>query len=39
MEGLVSKKHVLLVAKEFGWRKALKLLMSKEPVALLVLMA
>lgn len=39
MVGVVSKKHFFLVAKEFGWRKAFKLLLSKEPVALMVLMA
>ena len=39
MSGLVTKKHFFLIAKSFGIRKALKVLLSSEPVALLVLMS
>jgi len=39
MTGLVTKKHALLVCREFGMRVALRLLLSRKPVALLTLMA
>jgi hypothetical protein len=39
MTGVVTKKHIILIAREFGWRKALKMLFSRKPVALRVLMA
>ena len=39
MKGLVTKKHWLMIWKEFGFRKAMKILMSREPVALIELMA
>jgi hypothetical protein len=38
MTGVVTKKHIILIAKEFGWVKALKVLISRKPVALMVLM-
>ena len=38
MSGLVTKKHFFLVAKSFGLKKAFKLLLSQQPIALLVLM-
>ena len=37
MTGVITKKHFFLILKNFGWRKAFKLLTSKEPVALLLL--
>ena len=39
MVGVVTKRHWRMVAREFGWRKALRLLLSRKPVALHVLMA
>ena len=39
MKGTVTKKHFFVVWKEFGFKKALKILTSTEPVALLVLMS
>lgn len=39
MSGVVSKKHFFLIAKEFGIKKAVKVLLSKEPVALMLLIA
>ena len=38
MTGVVTKKHIILIAREFGWRKALRVLVSRKPVALKVLM-
>jgi len=38
MVGVVRKRHCLLVAREFGWWKAVKLILSRKPVALAVLM-
>jgi hypothetical protein len=37
MTGVVTKKHIILIAKEFGWWKALRVLISWKPVALTVL--
>jgi hypothetical protein len=37
MTGVVTKKHIILIAKEFGMWKALKVLVSRKPVALGVL--
>lgn len=37
MTGVVTKRHIILIAKEFGLWKALKVLMSLKPVALRVL--
>ena len=37
MKGTVTKKHFFVVLKNFGWRKAIKLLLSKDGVALLIL--
>jgi len=38
MTGVVTKKHIILIAREFGLWKALKVLVSRKPVALRVLM-
>jgi len=38
MSGLVTKKHFFLIGRSFGYKKAFKLLFSRQPVALLVLM-
>ena len=38
MVGLVTKKHFFLIWKEFGFRKASKVLLSRQPVALMELM-
>jgi hypothetical protein len=38
MTGVVTKKHIILIVREFGLRKALRVLVSPEPVALRVLM-
>jgi hypothetical protein len=38
MTGVVTKKHIVLIVREFGLRKALRVLFSPEPVALRVLM-
>ena len=38
MKGVVTKKDVLTVARVFGVRKALRLVFTREPVALLILM-
>ena len=37
MTGVVTKKHIILIAKEFGLWKALKVLVSRKPVALRIL--
>jgi len=39
MQGVVTKKHFFLVLRSFGPKKAFLLLLSREPVALLTLMA
>jgi hypothetical protein len=39
VSGVVTKKHFFLVGKIFGWKKAFKILFSRKPVALMVLMA
>ena len=38
MNGLVTKKHWRLVWKEFGFVAAIRLLTSRKPVALTILM-
>lgn len=38
MKGAITKKHFLIILKEFGWKKAIKILLSKKPVALTLLM-
>ncbi len=38
MQGTVTKKHIFLIFKAFGLIKALKILLSKKPVALTLLM-
>jgi hypothetical protein len=38
MTGVVTKIHIILIVREFGWRKALRVLISRKPVALKVLM-
>ena len=38
MKGTITKHHFLIVSKEFGWKIALKLLFSRKPVALILLM-
>jgi hypothetical protein len=38
MSGLVNKKHFFQIAKAFGFKKAFRVLLSSQPVALLVLM-
>lgn len=38
MKGVITKKHFLVIAKEFGLRKAIKILLSQKPVALTLLM-
>ncbi len=39
MNGLVTKKHFFQIWIAFGLKKAVKILISREPVALMVLMA
>jgi len=34
MQGTITKKHIFLIFKEFGLKKALKVLLSLKPVAL-----
>jgi hypothetical protein len=38
MKGMVQKRHWLLIWREFGWKKAFKVLFSSEAVALIILM-
>jgi len=38
MKGVITKKHFFMVLRNFGWRKAFKLITSKDGVALMVLM-
>jgi len=38
MQGTVTKKHIFLIFKEFGFKKAVKVLLSLKPVALTLLM-
>lgn len=38
MAGTITKKHFFLIWREFGFRTALHVLFSREPVALLALM-
>jgi len=37
MQGTITKKHIFLIFKEFGLRKAIKVLFSLKPVALTLL--
>ena len=37
MNGVITRRHFWLVGKEFGWRIGLKLLFTREKVALLTL--
>lgn len=39
MSGVVTKKHFFLIWREFGFRKALRVLTSREPVALILLIS
>ena len=39
MAGVVTKRHFLTVAKEFGIKAAFRLLVSREPVALTTLIS
>lgn len=39
MSGLVTKKHFFQIASAFGIKKAFKVLLSRQPVALMELMA
>jgi len=39
MYGLIRKRHCLQVLRAFGLRKAIMFLVSREPVALLTLVA
>jgi hypothetical protein len=34
MTGTITKKHFFQIAKAFGWKVAVKVLLSREPVAL-----
>jgi len=38
MKGVITKRHFFMVLRNFGWRKAFKLITSKDGVALMVLM-
>ncbi len=38
MQGTITKKHFLIILKEFGLKKAIKILFSQKPVALTLLM-
>lgn len=38
MTGVVTKKHIILIAREFGLWIAFKVLFSRKPVALRLLM-
>ena len=38
MKGIITKKHFLLIVKEFGLKKAIKILLSQKPVVLTLLM-
>jgi len=37
MKGTITKRHCLLVAREFGWLTALRLIISRRPIALQIL--
>ena len=39
MKGVITRRHFWLVGREFGWRIGLKVLFTRETVALLTLMA
>jgi hypothetical protein len=39
MKGVVTRRHFLIVLKEFGLRVAFRLLFSSKPVALITLMS
>jgi hypothetical protein len=38
MNGVITKKHFFLIAKAFGLKIAIKVLLSRKPVALTTLM-
>lgn len=38
MQGVVTRKHFWLIAKAFGYRKAMKVLFSRKSTALMRLM-
>ena len=37
MQGVITKKNFFQIAKAFGWKKAFKILFSRKPTALLIL--
>lgn len=39
MTGVVTKKHFFMILKHFGMKKALQILVSRKPVALITLMS
>jgi hypothetical protein len=39
MGGVITKKHFFQIWRSFGFKKAWSILVSKEPVALMTLMA
>ena len=39
MAGVVTRRHFFLIARELGIAKALRVLLSREPVALATLMS
>jgi hypothetical protein len=38
MTGVVTKKHFIQIWRAFGFKKAMRILLSREPVALLTLL-
>jgi hypothetical protein len=38
MTGTITKKHFFKIAKEFGIRKAIRILLTKDKTALIILM-
>lgn len=38
MQGVVTRRHVFLIAKEFGLKAAIRVLLSRKPVALTLLL-
>lgn len=39
MQGVITKKHFFGIWKEFGFKKAIRVLTSREPVALILLIS
>ena len=39
MKGTVTKKNFFSIVKAFGWRKAIRVLLSRKATALLILMS